>query len=541
MNRAERRRELKRMQKQAAAGARRDANDGGALEAARQVLEDAKKLHNSGKRSEAVSIYKEILSSIPNQPEVLHLLGIAVFQEGKDVEAAEFLEKSIKFCPERADVHNDLGNIYTKLEKFEKAIERFEVAVELQQDFANAHYNLGYAHMRLNRLDAAVVNFETAIELDPTNAMAQNTLGIVLKDLGAFEKALICFEKALSLNPVYMQPYTNIGVTLLALGRRDEALKYLKQSVENARGKNVAVQPQREAEYITLTKISHDIEQFEYLAELGVDGPRFKRLATAYADIKAEIKWPNKRTALVRLKPKHKKTLDNTYVRPIHVLKGASVPGSALNSELNTRDITIAYNKRAPGMTYIDDFLSKDALDELNQYLLQSTIWFKYNYTGGYLGAMFADGLACPILLQIAENTRRAFPELLEFHPLTQLWAYKYDQALYGIGLHADFAAVNLNFWVTPTSANLNPSSGGLVVYETEAPLSWNFDAYNKNPDLIKKFLLENKSEKMVVPYAQNRAVLFNSNLFHETDTINFKKGYENRRINITMLFGKRC
>jgi len=34
--------------------------------------------------------------------------------------------------------------------------------------------------------------------------------------------------------------------------------------------------------------------------------------------------------------------------------------------------------------------------------------------------------------------------------------------------------------------------------------------------------------------------VIFNSDLFHETGEINFRGGYENRRINITMLFGKR-
>ena len=44
----------------------------------------------------------------------------------------------------------------------------------------------------------------------------------------------------------------------------------------------------------------------------------------------------------------------------------------------------------------------------------------------------------------------------------------------------------------------------------------------------------------MVVPYAENRVVLFNSDLFHETDTLEFKTGYENRRINVTMLFGNR-
>ena len=42
------------------------------------------------------------------------------------------------------------------------------------------------------------------------------------------------------------------------------------------------------------------------------------------------------------------------------------------------------------------------------------------------------------------------------------------------------------------------------------------------------------------VPHRQNRAVMFNPDLFHETGTLNFKDGYENRCINLTMLFGRR-
>lgn len=41
-----------------------------------------------------------------------------------------------------------------------------------------------------------------------------------------------------------------------------------------------------------------------------------------------------------------------------------------------------------------------------------------------------------------------------------------------GISVHADSASVNLNFWVTPDDANLDPNSGGLVVYPREPPSS---------------------------------------------------------------------
>jgi hypothetical protein len=33
---------------------------------------------------------------------------------------------------------------------------------------------------------------------------------------------------------------------------------------------------------------------------------------------------------------------------------------------------------------------------------------------------------------------------------------------------------------------------------------------------------------------------MFNSDLFHETGAIRFRDGYENRRINITFLYGDR-
>jgi len=194
----------------------------------------------------------------------------------------------------------------------------------------------------------------------------------------------------------------------------------------------------------------------------------------------------------------------------------------------------------APGMTYFDSLLNPEALHALRRFLMESTIWYDFKYSGGYLGAMLGDGMACPLLFQIAAELRQTFPDIFKHHPLNQAWAYKYDSQLSGINIHADFAAINVNFWVTPDSANLNPDSGGLIVHKEEAPLDWNFKAYNSEHKRIRGFLAEHDSGKMVVPYAENRVVMFNSNLFHETDRLEFKTGYKNRRINITMLFGNR-
>ena len=39
------------------------------------------------------------------------------------------------------------------------------------------------------------------------------------------------------------------------------------------------------------------------------------------------------------------------------------------------------------------------------------------------------------------------------------------------------------------------------------------------------------------VPHRANRALVFESRLFHQTDTVRFAKGFTKRRINVTFLF----
>ncbi len=149
--------------------------------------------------------------------------------------------------------------------------------------------------------------------------------------------------------------------------------------------------------------------------------------------------------------------------------------------------------------------------------------------------------LLCPLLLQFAEELRRAIPGIFGAHALRQMWAYSYDSRIRGIAVHADSAAVNVNFWITPESANLDPASGGLVVYRRRAPLDWGFHAYNRDTAAMRAYLAEREPDVVRIPYRQNRAVCFDSSLFHETAPYSFRDGYENRRINVTMLFGDRA
>ncbi len=99
---------------------------------------------------------------------------------------------------------------------------------------------------------------------------------------------------------------------------------------------------------------------------------------------------------------------------------------------------------------------------------------------------------------------------------------------------------MNVNFWLTPDEANRDPESGGLIVWDKRAPADCDFGRFIKDEAAIRAALKENGAQAVAVPYRQNRCVMFNSDLYHETGPLDFRPGYDNRRINVTMLFGKR-
>jgi len=335
-----------------------------------------------------------------------------------------------------------------------------------------------------------------------------------------------------------------LGITLISMGNRDDAVLSFKKSHELTWGKN-PIDPLHQSFFtISKAKMNHDIEQLKYLADLGEKTEKFQALEKIYTNVSLDIDWSKEGMQL--LTNEHQKILKSSYKRPINMVEAPDLLDGSLNDMLDVEKIEKDYFKHDHGLTYADNFLAPKALELLRKFLLGSTIW-NHVKLGGYLGAYLKDGLACPLVLQIAADLKNKFPGIFKDHQLAQLWAYKYDSqahksnnGLTGIAPHADHAAVNVNFWVTPASANLNPNSGGLVVYNTPAPLEWGFKTFNSDQLKIAKHLEINSSENSIVPYNENRVVIFNSNLIHETDNFEFQEGYENRRINVTLLFGRR-
>ena len=431
------------------------------------------------------------------------------------------------------------GQLQQALSHCNEMLEKFPNSVVL-------HNISGASYAGLMQFDAAIDSYKKAIKIKPDYADVYNNMAAVLKDKGDLEAAIDSYKQALKINPNHAEVHGNLGLALIELGNHENALLNLKKSRELIRGKNPLNPFHKSFLTISKAKIEHDIDQFKYLAGSGYDVKKFKALVRLYKDISLELDWSGEE--IQRLSNEHQKLLKETYNRTINLIEAPELASGTLSDTFEKDKITRDYFKHDHGLTYIDNFLTPSALNSIRKFLLGSTIWFDIKI-GGYLGAYIKEGLACPLMLQIADDLRVNLPEIFKNHQLKQLWAYKYDSrafkddnGLTGIKAHADQAAVNVNFWITPAIANLNPESGGLIVYNTPAPLEWDFKAYNSynSKEKIAKYLDHVSPEKSIVPYNENRAVIFNSNLIHETDRFEFKEGYENRRINVTMLFGHR-
>lgn len=290
---------------------------------------------------------------------------------------------------------------------------------------------------------------------------------------------------------------------------------------------------------VSLPKLRHDIDQFHYLRAQPGAPSELDEILDAYTEL-AERLEPIGIEGRHLLTGEDEARIGRFYNRLVHVVQ-APRTDHALSRGWDPVEVEDRYLREPPGLVVIDGFLSPPALDLVRRFCLGSTVWSGTRYPEGRLGAFFVDGFNAPLLLQIAEEVRAAFPRLIGDHPLRQLWAFKNaPSSLGGANTHADFAAVNVNFWVTPTASNVDPATGGLTVYDVTAPLSWNFTTYNERPDLIESYLREHHARAIHIPYKENRAVVFNSDLFHATEPIQFRPEYEHRRINITMLYGDR-
>ena len=538
------------------------------------------------RHGDALASVTAALAINPEASESLALKGALLAATGRGEDALALFGRALALKPDLPDALYNRALLLTGMNRPEEALIDFDRLLALAPAQVEAWVNRGVALQQLGKLAEAIASYDRAIGLMPKHMHAWLNRGTALQMQGRFAESLASFDKVLALAPRQASAWLGRGVALVGLERFEEALESFDASLDIAPGEPVATE--RRAALLETMALLRDIpagaDELKIWQDRGAYFQISQRFPQALAALDKVLALdPVNSAALVRKgavlcearrvdegmavyrhhadvtlagkpvtsgeDPPHKRRHDAEQrawlaARGINddgfrLDPGARIAGPAVNPA-NAKDIAARWSQTDPPVVVIDNLLMQEALDSLRRFCWGSTMW-RRPYKNGYLGAMPETGFACPLLAQIADELREVFPTVIGDHGLRRTWGFKYDSSLSGIPMHADQAAVNVNFWIAPDDANRDPESGGLVVWDVKAPRDWDFTRYNTDEAAIRAFLAAKNAKPIVVPHRANRAVIFDSDLFHETDKIIFKDGYENRRINVTMLYGRRA
>lgn len=545
--------------------------------------------YQSGRFKQARSICLRILRHQPHHPEANHIFGLLAHQDGDNRTAVKSIRKAVSARPTNALYQFNLGVVLEAKGDADAAIELYRKAIAINPEFGDAHNNLGVLLLTRGNVEAAQLQFERATRLNAKNAEAWANLGKTMLDkrspaealthfecavslnsslaeahfgvgkcheeLHDWKNAEISYRNALRLNPNFIEAQNNLGTTLLAQGNYHEAQAVFRRLLElkhgTTRATTVALESQCLSREATLPvaerrilrhKLVDRIEQIQYLLERGLLDSSFEQLVE-----QCELILGGRNGAMgdyVTLPKEAASWVEVVCDSVIHFKNAPALGAGAVNPTLDFRKLEDEFLSTPTAVVCIDDFLRAEALRDLFSFALESTIFFGAD-PAGYVTSYVGEGCNCSLLYQIAEELKRYFPTVIGEQFLSNLWIYRHHEPGKGVDIHTDYGAVTINFWFTPDMANLTPDHGGLVVYKKQEPLDWDWIQFNKNKnsaevqDRIKSYL--GSAEKLTIPYRENRAVLFRSTLFHGSDEYRFRDGFENRRMNLSMLFGERC
>lgn len=130
------------------------------------LFNKALSLHDAGQFDEAEKIYRQILETAPNNPDVLNLLGLIAQAKGLQPQAEELFYFAIKQAPARAPFYYNLAFSFKLDGKPLEAIENFEKVIALQPEIKEAYNEIGLLHEGLGNPEKARQYWAKALEID---------------------------------------------------------------------------------------------------------------------------------------------------------------------------------------------------------------------------------------------------------------------------------------------------------------------------------------------------------------------------------------
>lgn len=172
----------------------------------------------AGKMAEAEAAGRAALAVKPDDPDALHLTGVALWRLDRPAEAAPLLVQASTLAPTNAEMRKNLGIVLFDLGHLDEAIARFREATILQPQMAAAHYYMAITLREKGEVNAAINVLRRVVALQPDYPGAANDLAGALKDRGRLTDAIAMFRANVERRPQDALGWLNLARCLLDHG-----------------------------------------------------------------------------------------------------------------------------------------------------------------------------------------------------------------------------------------------------------------------------------------------------------------------------------
>ncbi len=188
-------------------------------------------LEEAGELEGALERYETSLSMNSQDPLILSQVARIYIRQSRHAEAIPLLVKARDLIPDNPDIVNDLGVALTFNGQASDAVILYEKLASSHPEYAPAGFNHGYALVQLSDYEKARPLLEAFLEYEPENAMAIGVLAMLELADDQAEKALELLDRAIEVAPQWATPYLDASGICAARGEHENALAYLEKAL----------------------------------------------------------------------------------------------------------------------------------------------------------------------------------------------------------------------------------------------------------------------------------------------------------------------
>lgn len=180
--------------------------------------------HRQGRLAEAEAGYRALLQRSPRHAGALHLLAVALTQQGRPDQAMPWFDQALALIPGTAAVHSNRGLALQALGRIDEAIACFDTAIRLDPAMVEPHFNKGNSLAAKGLAGNAIECHDRALALDGNCHDALCGRARALQLLGRHEEALTSYERALRLRSGDLATLLGLANVLQVLHRPGAAM-----------------------------------------------------------------------------------------------------------------------------------------------------------------------------------------------------------------------------------------------------------------------------------------------------------------------------